>query len=196
MFLFFFLPFPIYLHPAFLVFVCLIFLAIPQGMQCLPWQRAMLSLARLFATPWAIAHQAPLSMGIHQARILEWVAMLSSKGSPWSRNQTHVSCVGRRILYHWATWEALSFAPLMWKTRLWIKTMLRNLWFYYLTYRPVPPKWTLEKWEVERGVGRPRSKCWFFFFKILLSWEFPGGPAAKTLSSWHMGPGLDPWSGN
>ena len=88
---FFFLPFPIYLHHAFLVFVCLIFLAIPQGMQCLPWQRAMLSLARLFATPWTIAHQAPLSMGIHQARILEWVAMPSSRGSLRPRDQTHIS---------------------------------------------------------------------------------------------------------
>ena len=30
---------------------------------------------------WAIAHQAPLSMGILQTRILEWVAMPSSRGS-------------------------------------------------------------------------------------------------------------------
>ena len=29
------------------------------------------------ATPWTVAHQASLSMGIIQARILEWVAMLS-----------------------------------------------------------------------------------------------------------------------
>ena len=26
--------------------------------------------------PWTVAHQAPLSMGILQARILEWVALL------------------------------------------------------------------------------------------------------------------------
>ena len=31
-------------------------------------------------TPWAIAHQAPLSMGIFQARIQEWVAISFSKG--------------------------------------------------------------------------------------------------------------------
>ena len=30
------------------------------------------------ATPWMIARQAPPSMGILQARILEWVAMSSS----------------------------------------------------------------------------------------------------------------------
>ena len=26
--------------------------------------------------------------------------------SSWTRNRTHVSCIGRRILYHWATREA------------------------------------------------------------------------------------------
>ena len=38
--------------------------------------------------PWTVAHQAPLSMGILQARILEWVAMPSSRGSSQPRNQT------------------------------------------------------------------------------------------------------------
>ena len=31
--------------------------------------------------------------GISQARILEWVAISSSRGSSWPRDQTHVSCV-------------------------------------------------------------------------------------------------------
>ena len=44
--------------------------------------------------------------GISQARILEWVAMPSSRGSSQPRDQTHVSCIGRQILYHCATWEA------------------------------------------------------------------------------------------
>ena len=39
------------------------------------------SCVQLFETPWTIACQAPLSMGILQARIQEWVAMLSSRGS-------------------------------------------------------------------------------------------------------------------
>jgi len=41
--------------------------------------------------------------GILQARMLEWVAMLSSRGSSRPRNQTHVSyiyCIGRQALYH------------------------------------------------------------------------------------------------
>ena len=42
---------------------------------------------------------------IFQARILEWVAMPSSRGSSRPRDQTHISCVsciGRWILYHGA----------------------------------------------------------------------------------------------
>ena len=37
----------------------------------------------LFATPWTEAHQAPLSMGFSQARILGWVAIPFSGGSSW-----------------------------------------------------------------------------------------------------------------
>ena len=44
---------------------------------------------------------------ISQARILEWVSISFSRRSSWPRVQTHVSCIGRQILYHWATWEAL-----------------------------------------------------------------------------------------
>ena len=43
--------------------------------------------------PWTAARQAPLSMGILQARILEWAAMPSSRGSSQARDQTHVSCM-------------------------------------------------------------------------------------------------------
>ena len=48
-------------------------------------------------------------MGILQARILEWVDVSSSGGSSWCRDWTHisrVSCTGRWVLYHWATWGA------------------------------------------------------------------------------------------
>ena len=47
--------------------------------------------------------------GIFQARILEGVAISYSKGSYQPRDQTHISCIsciGKRILYHWATGNA------------------------------------------------------------------------------------------
>ena len=43
--------------------------------------------------------------GISQARILEWVGISFFKGSSQPKEQTHISCIGRRILYHWATRE-------------------------------------------------------------------------------------------
>ena len=59
------------------------------------------------ATPWTVAYQAPLSVGILQARILEWDAVFSFKGSFQPRDQTHityVSCID--IFTMNATWEA------------------------------------------------------------------------------------------
>ena len=44
--------------------------------------------------------------GILQARILEWVATPSSQESSLPRDWIRVSCIGRQVLYHWATWEA------------------------------------------------------------------------------------------
>ena len=61
------------------------------------------SCVRLGVTPWTVACQSPLNMGILQAGILEWVAMPSSRGSSWPRDWTcfsYVSCMDRRVLYH------------------------------------------------------------------------------------------------
>ena len=61
-----------------------------EGMLCCV---SSLSHIRLFATPCTKACQAPLSMGILQEGILEWVAMPSSRGSSQPRDRTHVSHV-------------------------------------------------------------------------------------------------------
>ena len=53
----------------------------------------------------------PTHSSVHktlQARILESVAISFSRESSWPRDRTHISCVsciGRQILYHCATWE-------------------------------------------------------------------------------------------
>ena len=49
--------------------------------------------------------------GLSQARKLEWVANSYPRRSSQPRDQTYISCIscfGRWILYHWATWEALN----------------------------------------------------------------------------------------
>ena len=48
--------------------------------------------------PMDCTHQAPLSMGILQARILEWVAIPSSRGSSQPRDQSRFSCIASRFL--------------------------------------------------------------------------------------------------
>jgi len=47
---------------------------------------------RLFATPDSLQPPGSSVHGILQARVLEWVAMPSSEGSSWRRDQTRVSC--------------------------------------------------------------------------------------------------------
>ena len=70
---------------------------------------AMLSPIWLFATPWTIDRQAPLSVEILQARILEWVAMPSSRGSSEPRDQTQVSRTAGEFFTSWATREAQEY---------------------------------------------------------------------------------------
>ena len=56
----------------------------------------------LFVTPWTVACQAPPSMGILQARILEWTAMPSSRGSSQPRDWSQVSLTAGRFFTIWA----------------------------------------------------------------------------------------------
>ena len=66
----------------------------------------VLSVMSNSATIWTAAHHAPLSIKFFRQDILEWVAISSSKGSSWPRDQACISCfssTGRRILDHWAT---------------------------------------------------------------------------------------------
>ena len=59
------------------------------------WAKLLQSCLTLL-TPWAVSLQAPLSVGILQARTLEWVAMPSSRGSSTQRWNPCLFC-----LLHW-----------------------------------------------------------------------------------------------
>ena len=56
-----------------------------------------------------VARQAPLSMGILQARILGWVAMPFSRGSYQPRDQIQVSCIAGGLFTDGATREAQEY---------------------------------------------------------------------------------------
>ena len=74
--------------------------------------------------------------GILQARILEWVAIASSRAPSqprdWARI-SYVSCIGRWILYHWATWEATKVIGIL-KGILYYFVILLVLFIYIYIY--------------------------------------------------------------
>ena len=63
----------------------------------------------LFVTPWTVAHQAPLSMGILQARILGWVASALLQDICPLRNLTQVSHIAGGFFTIWTTREAQEY---------------------------------------------------------------------------------------
>ena len=77
---------------------------------------------------------SPPSSSVHgissvQARIMEWVAISYPRKSSWPGDQTLVpcvSCIGRQILYHWATWESQS---MMRPKHMYLKTLHWQLYW-------------------------------------------------------------------
>ena len=68
----------------------------------------------LFVTPWIAARRAPLSVGFSKARIPEWVARTSSRGSLQPRDWTWVSCItgGFFTTGPWGSPQTLGFLNL------------------------------------------------------------------------------------
>ena len=91
-----------------------------------------LSHVQHLSTSWTIARQAPLSMGILQARILEWVVILSWEGLPSPGIEPGLlRC--KCILYH------LSYQGSWRKAIQWVKgqrqttgNSWRSLWTFFL----------------------------------------------------------------
>ena len=60
----------------------------------------LLSCVQLFFEPMDYSLPGSSVHGTSQARILEWLAISFSRDS----SQTHVTHIGRQLLYHCATW--------------------------------------------------------------------------------------------
>ena len=65
-----------------------------QSLLCLSLCDAMDYKPSRFLCPWD-----------SQERILQWVVISFSRGSPQHRDQTHVSHTDRQILHHWVNWK-------------------------------------------------------------------------------------------
>ena len=71
--------------------------------------------------------------GILQARILEWVALPSSRGSSQPRDGTRVSCIYRQIIFCWVTrGEELILIPKSWRGQNIPKSILQG-WITSIT---------------------------------------------------------------
>ena len=71
------------------------------------WLLCVLSWVWLLYSPMDCNPPGPTFNGIFHARILEWVAISSSRGSSRLGDWTHVSyisCISKWILCHWTTW--------------------------------------------------------------------------------------------
>ena len=92
---------------------------------------------RLFETLWTVVHQAPLSIGILQAKILEWVVMPFSRDSRLLYSSKNSS----KLLIHATYWIINTF---YWVTERKPKRQ-RSTWFHLSV--------TLEKADVVAQVG-------------------------------------------
>ena len=59
---------------------------------------------KFFVTPWTVAHQASLSMGFPKQEYWSELSFPSAEDMG-PRDRSHVSCIGRQILYQWGSQE-------------------------------------------------------------------------------------------
>ena len=99
------------------------------------------------AAPWTVAHRSSVD-GIFQARILEWVAIPSSRGSSWPRCWSwvsYISCFGRQVVYHYhhlGTWEGISIYKYVYMNKLWSERRLQRggLKYFHIFFEMFPFK--------------------------------------------------------
>ena len=157
------------------------------GVNFLPTVLKSLSRVGLFVTPWTVARQALLSMGILQARILEWAAMHSSRGSSQPRDGTQVSCIAGEFFTGWAMKKPPSFQERytkiawlsLWCWAPWMstpsfvlfrfRTLDKNHWWAVGTIPDSPN--TLIHYRLQNGDGL--SLVFFYLLNYFYKENFP-----------------------
>ena len=127
------------------------------------WRRGVCSVTQSCPTLWDSMDYCPPGSsfhGIFQARILEWSAISSSRGSSQLRDWTCVSCIGRQILYHWATREALEMES---KCTNILVSQIGPLRVVFHLVRLIPPA----------GLNPSCSRWWPCSFLQCVSTSFP-----------------------
>ena len=99
--------------------------------------------------------------GILQAKILEWVAIASSRAPSQPRDWawvSYVSCTGRWTLYHWATWEATKVTGIL-KGILCYFVIVLVLYIYIYIH-------TYIKFKFPFSIWKQYAKCRTFCFTL------------------------------
>ena len=96
-----------------------------EKLKCIFWPTPYVcSVPRFCPTLWDSMDCSPPDSSVHgifQARILEHIAISSSRESSWPKDWTWISCVsctGRWVLHPWAVWE---FKPNM------LQSLIKNV---------------------------------------------------------------------
>ena len=110
-----------------------------------------------FATPRAVCNPPASSvLEVLQARIQAWVAISFSRRSSQIRDGTRISCIGKQILYHWATWETQQVADRrflgQWKYSAWYSNGADMSWYICPTNpeNPQDEEWAT-MWTMDFG---------------------------------------------
>ena len=157
-----------------------------------------LSCVRLSAMLWTISSQAPLSMGILQARILEWVAIFLQGTFPTQGSNLHL--LNWQIIYHGATCispataaaaKSLQLCPtlcdpidssppgspipgiLQARTLEWVAIAFSNAWKWKVKLlscvRLFATPWTAA-YQAPLSMGFSRQECGAIAFSVYLSY--------------------------
>ena len=118
--------------------------------------------------------------GILQAGTLEWVAVSSSRGSSPPRDWTCVSCIGRQIIYHWATCEAPEICSLN------LKFFVDNLSLCSLSPSPNSSSLNMDTLFVFwLPLFLTKNQLFlFFFFLLYMTCHLPLGASKVLLLLW------------
>ena len=113
---------------------------------------------QLFVTPWTVAHQALLSMGLPRQEYSS--GKPSSRVSSQPRDRTHVSyisCSSRQVLYHWYHRGDLN------KDIVEYKKSLRP----YQLHLEQPKAKMVKKWVTSLSPTLDTSRTWLSLFPLV-----------------------------
>ena len=97
--------------------------------------------------------------GLLQTRILEWVAILFSKGSSWPRDWTWVSCIASSFFTVWATREARDFLCVLSLVLPIFLTYLLSL--HYLDFLGQNSQIDLKCWSLQYSGNADQGLPWW-----------------------------------